>query len=390
MAKRIPDGIFFADDKDIQDLLLSSKLGKGRLLQIAQRRGIVLPKDDSREQIISAIARMPHDWSQLSDLLDQTSTAERSDKRSMAVVPGEFTADELHRVIDQLKDDRMDSSGEQWSVVQSGKNQIMATAAFAEVDPSKTRLAQRVQREISIEIEKTSSGLQVRHSARERGTEIIQDLVARLQESRGQKISATIIDLSTVLNPEFRTDFFIKLGHGISGYRMDETLSVRGSRMSVSEESEPSDEELESQDFAAAVRKIILTGRKVDQSPEYRRFAESKFFVSEMTWTAIDDHKEGLKVEFEAGFAADESAQRFSYAVKRIWERNSNGEFKKGYIRASGDRLRVLNQALEAAALRAQQEVFAALNPANTAVVSDSQPKTGAVGASGVQKSQRK
>ncbi|MDC0721480.1 hypothetical protein [Nannocystis bainbridge] len=79
MGKRVAEGMIFADDKDVKDLLLSSKLGKQRLLQLAQGRGIILPKEDSREQIIAAIARMSHSWIQLSEILDQTSTLERSE-----------------------------------------------------------------------------------------------------------------------------------------------------------------------------------------------------------------------------------------------------------------------------------------------------------------------
>ncbi|MDC0721479.1 hypothetical protein [Nannocystis bainbridge] len=286
----------------------------------------------------------------------------------MAAIAGDFTIDEVSSVLDLLKEERTETAGEQWSVAQSGKNHFHVVATYMEVDPGKTRLAQRTLREVSVEIEKSSSGLQVRHSAQDRGTEILQSMVASLQKSKGEPVNATIIDLSTILDPESRTNFFINLGHNMEGFNMHETLSVRGSRMSVTNEDELGDEDLIKEDFSAAVKKIILTGRKVDHSPEYKRFTESRFFVSEMTWIAIDERKNGIKVEFEAGFAADESAQHFYYSVKRFWERGTDGEFKKSYQRAKGDRQRTLSKVLEAAAMRAQQQIFSALGPANTIV----------------------
>lgn len=358
MSKRISSSILFADDKDIQDLLLSSKLGKPKLLQLAQRRGIVLSKESSREQLVSSIARMPHSWSQLSELLDLTSTADRSDKRTCAHLPGDFTIDGLNNVLAELKDGREHTDGEAWDVVQSGKNQFKISATFTEVDPSKTRLAQLSQREIAIEIEKTDAGLQVRHSARERGTSILQGIVSALSESTGRDVRAQIIDLSEIRDPDIRTAFFINLSRGVASYDLAEILNVRGSRIPQPGSDIPNDDSAAQEDFSRSVKKIILSGRKIDQSPEYKRFSESRFFISEMTWTVVDPKTNGIMVEFEAGFSEDESARSFYYSVKRVHEKNKDGQIKTAYTRPSGDRLRALSQALEAAASEAQRVAF--------------------------------
>lgn len=355
MPKRI-HGLYMIEDKDVFDLLTSTKVSMDRLRLLARGRGLLLSKEDSRDDVIARISRLPYGLRQVKELLDCISTPQRRDDQTVCKVVTRCDATDLRKCLDDLISDRTSTQQEVYSAPkQIGKNTVSITASFPEVDPGKSRLAQRVIRDVEIQVEQTRSGLTIRCTDQSRARLIVKELIERLNKvSPCEQIT---IDLSGVHDAELRTKFFLDVMSRVPGYICDNVINIRASRL-PSSGGKNDDEETSSarRNFEASVRKVVLTGQRLDKSPYYRQL--EGFFISQASWIARND-KKGLLAEFEIGFGDDENASNFFYSVQRVFEMSSRGEYSPRGTRPTGDRLKDLTQALETAVLAASESIQA-------------------------------
>ncbi|MEZ3187617.1 hypothetical protein HZR81_22290 [Pseudomonas sp. LM13] len=70
---------YCATDKEIHDALMSAKqkINEKVLLELAKDRGIFYSAKDSRDDLVSAISLLPHDYHDLNTLLEQRERARR-------------------------------------------------------------------------------------------------------------------------------------------------------------------------------------------------------------------------------------------------------------------------------------------------------------------------
>lgn len=343
------------EDKDVHDLLTSSKVAMDRLRLLARGRGLLLAKEDSREDVIERISRLPYGLRQVKELLDCISAPQRRDDQTVSKVITRCGSAELRKCLDDLVNDRTSTQLEVYSAPkQIGKNTISITASFPEVDPGKSRLTQRQIREVEVQIEQTKSGLTIRCTDQSRARQIVKELIARL--SRVSPCEEITIDLSGVLDAKLRTEFFLNVMSNVPGYICDNVIGLRASRMPSSGQAEEEEVSSARRNFEASVRKVVLTGQRIDKSPYYRQL--EGFFISEASWIARNDRR-GLLAEFEIGFGNDENASNFYYCVSRVFEMTSRGEHSARGTRPTGDRLKELTQVLETAVLAASDVIQA-------------------------------
>lgn len=210
-------------------------------------------------------------------------------------------------------------------------------------------------REVEIQIEQTSSGLTIRCTDQSRAKQIVKELIERL--NKVSPCEQILIDLSGVQDAKLRTKFFTDVMSGLGGgYICDNVISLRASRMPSLGQANDEKTSAARKNFEASVRKVVLTGQRLDKSPYYQQL--EGFFISQASWIARND-KKGLLAEFEVGFGDDENASNFFYSVQRVFEMTSRGEFSPRGTRPIGDRLKELTQVLEAAVLAASSAIQA-------------------------------
>lgn len=344
------------EDKDVYDLLTSAKVAMDRLRLLARGRGLLISKEDSREDVIARISRLPYGLRQVKELLDCLHTPQRRDDTTICKVVTRCGSSELRKCLDDLVNLRTSVQQEVYSAPkQISKSTISITASFPEVDPGKSRLAQRVIREVEIQIEQTSSGLTIRCTDQSRAKQIVKELIERL--NKVSPCEQILIDLSGVQDAKLRTKFFTDVMSGLGGgYICDNVISLRASRMPSLGQANDEKTSAARKNFEASVRKVVLTGQRLDKSPYYQQL--EGFFISQASWIARND-KKGLLAEFEVGFGDDENASNFFYSVQRVFEMTSRGEFSPRGTRPIGDRLKELTQVLEAAVLAASSAIQA-------------------------------
>lgn len=372
MARRTHTSIYFADDKDVYDLLLSSRrqLSSLRLAQILRRIGILLSPGADREGLIRQLTLVPLGWQQLTRVLELTDTGDRAEKFTGSTLGVSISTEHLAAAIQKVKQERVQHRDEVLDVSIQG-DVARITVVYSEVDTTQTRLCQKVRRELSIEIEKDGESLLLRHQAQPRAQEIIDQLrevLAKDDELPEQRE----VELSGVTSPERRTEFFLRLIKSVDGFEFNDVHAVRVHRLSEAKESETleddeSDEEeaedVRTSELKVLVRKAALEGERILDTPQYKQLLEAGFFVHKLGWSARQAAPEGMKVGFEAEFGSPEEGRGFRYRVSKVWERGRSGDFKKTPRSATSSEVRDYGKAIEAAA----QESMVSLADSNAA-----------------------
>jgi hypothetical protein len=364
--------LYFADDKDLLDLLSTAKhrLTVAKLVEMARSRGLCLSAENPRGALIAEIARLPHGWHELVALLEATDSNERPEKLSSCKLDGVFTVKDIYDAAEMVRDDRVEKNGGEVYNIEHFDKLVRVRVKYSDLDASKTRLVQRSQREFVVEFEKVDGGFRVRHEAQERAHDVlgaIEDVL--LKATPGTSTAKRVnVELGAIRKPEQRTEFFLKLIKGLTGFTLEDVKGVRGSRLSSSREDEGAEqseadehgsddgEEIDAEEatFVAEVKRIALQGDGILNSAQYKNLVEDAFFVSSIVWTSIENSPTGVRAEFDASFSNPEEGTGFTYAVRKVWERGTTGDLKKGKmppakVREDKRLVRVLEEAAHAA-----------------------------------------
>ncbi len=372
MAKRTLEANYFADDKDIFDLLVAArqKLTPQRLVELARRRGIILSSFDNRDELIERVSMLPFGWHELNELIAATDTADRAENVSSRAVSGAFTPTVMEEAMGALRDSRA-QRGETYKVERHNDG-LRVEVGYSELDTSRTRLVQRTQREFTLEVEFAASGsVLLRHEDQPRAQEVLAELVTLLATSPDGPVEQRRIELGGIRDPARRTEFFIHLIHGIGAFKFEDVKAVKASQFQsrgaaaamlsdddqaiVDDLGEPADadsDEISTDEasFIARVKEIAIKGDGILKSSQYEQLSTEGFFVRSIVWTAVEEGKLGPRVELEAGFDNPEDGTGFTYGVRGVYGRKADGDIKKSRSPAAPTERTQFLRLLEAAA----------------------------------------
>jgi hypothetical protein len=345
--------MYFADDKDIYDLLLTAKrtLSPDHLLALARKRGIYLSRQLSRDSLIDYLRALTYNWPQLKDLVAATDTPDRRERSTYTDVQGAIDKELLQKSIEHLRKERNETRGESVKVTSSKDGSYALSVEYSEPDYSKTRLFQRTKKNLRVDIEMHADGMRLRHQDNARAQEIVDKLLSTVIESP-DKTPISRIDLSGIREPRLRTQFFIHLMTKMETFRLEDVCFMDVATIAPEESNDVADDQgLESDDSDAGdadvdddvegkltqsqvqmigvVKKAALEGTNLLTSNEYQAFAKSGFFISRSSWFAIEQSGQGRRVEFDARFSDSQNANGFGYRVISVFEPIKGGRFRK-------------------------------------------------------------
>lgn len=345
MAGKTRSALYFADDKDILDVLTlaKKKLTPARLVELGKRRGLLLSIDDSREKLAEQIAKLPFDWSELEHLLGFVDTASRAEKLSVHSFLGTVAPTEIKDAVEQTKALRQESRGEVYTINTAG-NSTRITVKYTEMDPTRTRLVQRTEREFSMEIIQTADGFKVRHQAQERADDVRTDILAKVLELVGAPTppESKPIELSAIRSARHRTNFFLQLMQ-LPNFKLEDVVLVNGAIMGDEGDSDDTDaDDSIDSGLTIHVRQATLRGGLLLDSKEYADLfkEETGRFISSVIWRANEGTGDRVSVEIEAGFSDAVNATGFGFSIRKAWTRNANGDIRKTKV-SNMDRLMI-------------------------------------------------
>lgn len=313
---------YCATDKEIFDALMSArqKISEKVLLELAKDRGIFFSAKDARDDLISAISLLPHDYHDLNTLLEQREHHGRPEKITSVTLSEALTADEIKEV---LKEYAAESPpDERITYHAKGVDQVVATANYSDIDYGKTRLVQRVPKEAAIEFHIEKNKTVIRMPANERIKGVFGKLKDKLDSKRKTEIPAIRIEIGEFESPVLRTEFFTTLISDLKGFSLKNVTSVKVERLKQGPEEgeleleDDQDSEEAKQEALALVKKVALKGETLLASEEYQSFAKKGFFITSIIWRSMLAKPPYPMIEFEAAFEEPIIGKGFKYFVR--------------------------------------------------------------------------
>lgn len=313
---------YCATDKEIHDALMSAKqkISEKVLLELAKDRGIFFSPKDTREDLISAISLLCHDYHDLNTLLEQREHQGRQEKLTSVTFPEVLTVEEIKEA---LKEYTAESSpDEKVTHHAKGNDQVVATVKYSDIDYGKTRLIQRTPKEASIEFHIENNKTVIRMPANDRIKGVFSKLKDKLDAKRKTEIPAIRIEIGEFESPALRTEFFTTLISDLKGFSLKNVTSVKVERL----KQEPEEGELQLEDdqeseeakqvALALVKKVALKGETLLASEEYQSLAKKGFFITSIIWRSMLAKHPYPMIEFEAAFEEATLGKGFKYFVR--------------------------------------------------------------------------
>ena len=313
---------YCATDKEIFDALMSAKqkIGEKVLLELAKDRGIFYSPKDTREDLVSAISLLPHDFHDLNTLLEQREHSGRQEKLTSVTLPVALTVDEIKEVIkeytaDSPADERVTHHGK-------GADQVVVNVKYSEVDYGKTRLVQRTPKEAGIEFHVEADKTVIRMPSNDRIKGVFDKLKDRLDNKKKTDIPAIRIEIGEFQSPAIRTEFFTSLISDLKGFQLSNVTSVKVEKLKQAQTEEEldldddQDTEEAKQEALALVKNVALKGETLLASEEYQSLSKKGFFITSIIWRSRLAKPSYPIVEFEAAFEEPFLGKGFKYFVR--------------------------------------------------------------------------
>lgn len=313
---------YCATDKEIHDALMSAKqkISEKVLLELAKDRGIFFSPKDSREDLISAISLLPHDYHDLNTLLEQREHQGRQEKLTSVTLPEALTVEEIKEVLKEYTTES--PPDEKVTHHAKGNDQVVATVKYSDIDYGKTRLIQRTPKEAGIEFHIENNKTVIRMPANDRIKGVFGKLKDKLDAKRKTEIPAIRIEIGEFESPALRTEFFTTLISELKGFALKNVTSVKVERL----KQEPEEGELQleddqeseeaKQEALALVKKVALKGETLLASEEYQSLAKKGFFITSIIWRSMLAKHPYPMIEFEAAFEEPMAGKGFKYFVR--------------------------------------------------------------------------
>lgn len=313
---------YCATDKEIYDALMSAKqkISEKVLLELAKDRGIFFSPKDSREDLISAISLLTHDYHDLNTLLEQREHQGRQEKLTSVTLPEALTVEEIKEVLKEYTTES--PPDEKVTHHAKGNDQVVATVKYSDVDYGKTRLIQRTPKEAGIEFHIENNKTVIRMPANDRIKGIFGKLKDKIDAKRKTEIPAIRIEIGEFESPALRTEFFTTLISDLKGFALKNVTSVKVERL----KQEPEEGELQleddqeseeaKQEALALVKKVALKGETLLASEEYQSLAKKGFFITSIIWRSVLAKHPYPMIEFEAAFDEPMAGKGFKYFVR--------------------------------------------------------------------------
>jgi hypothetical protein len=363
MAKFQPSK-YYADDKDIHDILSSAKISIKKLLSLARHRGIFLSEESPREEVVHYMSKLPFSWSQIQEVMAEVERDDRDEKLTTCKIGLDVHMDKLEQAIQMVRETRGEVLNEDYTVSQTKDGRLQVKVTYSEPDFQRARLIQRRQKDAVLEIEKKGKDFEVRHTQNEKTNDILSQIISLLTPADSpEKLVRRTIELSGIKNHEHRTQFFLNVFGGMEGFQLREVKDLKVDRFDeekpkdADETEDDADLKLSKDVLKALVRKVALSGENILISPQYQQLTKDGFFISKAMWTSVELAGVGRLFEFEAEFKNAENASGFAYQIRGVYDRDRDGELTKTRSEINDAEKNQLKNALEAAAYASVETV---------------------------------
>lgn len=338
-----------ATDQELYDVLMGTKrrFPVTYLLELGRERGIFYSSDESRESIASALSVLPWSFRQVAALLQHRETMSRPERATHVSLGIPANMQLIKAVANAYKDQKL--PGDDVQVQQRGPKNFVMTVRYSEIDHSKTRLVQRREKEAEIEFILGDDETTVRMPANEKATEILGKLKQQLDQRLDQPTPMEAVELTEITSPKSRTDFFLELITKMQGFQFKAATNIKveandspDDEDTFSEEDDEDDSEgdgVEAVQMLSVVTSVAFRGMSLESSDEYKALLKKGFYVTSITWRALQIAPPNQLVEFEAGFDDPKNCTGFRYNVRGVFHQKKGAYARTAKTAVPSDKL---------------------------------------------------
>ena len=358
---------YYAEDKDIFDLLKASSVTLKKIARFARKRGVFVSEQDSKEDILSYFSSLPQSWPQLQELMAEISSDDRDEKVSMVRLESSEPIAKIKEAAEFVQGLRAQPRNEAYSITESENGNFQVKVKYTDFDPKTTRLMQRRRREVKIEVEKVGDRFEIRHDHTGRSVEIVNRMVEALTSTSETETKIEAVDLSGVSDPGLRTKFFTQLITNVQGFRFIDVKDLKVDRYipptpEDDEEIEKKEEKTASKknteaELKSMVKRMVLSGDGVLVSDEYKALRKNEFYISKVSWMSRENEGDGRDVLFNAEFTGETDTKSFVYDIRWVWERDEDGNLRQVKTALAHSERGVFLRRLEDAAYKSFKEI---------------------------------
>lgn len=317
-----------ANDNDIYDLLVSGrqKLTSSVLREFARDRGIFYSPEDSREELADRISILPHDFHDISGIVQKREPANRREKSTFIRLNSVLTVEEMKEAATAYSE----SSGTNESVTHrpKGGTGYNINLIYDEFNHTRTRLLQRERREATIEFSVENKQTVIRLPASDKAKSVVAAIKDAVEKKRKETLTEEKIELSHLTTPSLRSKFFTRLISSLDGYKLKNVMNLKVSSLHSEDTQDEEgldiendlDDSAEKVMFAAVVHSMSLSGQNLVQSQEYKELTSRGFFITSITWRSEHEKEPNDIVQFDAGFEDRQAGTGFKYQVQGIYK----------------------------------------------------------------------
>ncbi len=321
MTKRLHGpSLYYASDKNVFDALNQHKVDTKTIMELFERRNIVVSKKTPRESLAGYFARQIHDYQDHKDIATRLGIAPRRERITSMDVNGSVDKSHLQVAVDQLKEE-LEKSGDVVQVAQDG-GKTTITVQYSTIDYKVSEFAQRQERDGIIELIKTVEGYTVRNTHNEFVDNIAAGLISKLEKASETTLSRVTVSLFDVTAPQIRSKFFHELAFKLPGYQQSDVTAVyvfKANPESIgSDDADETDED--NTDGEAHVERVHLRGRGVTRSEILNELLEKDdYYITKIAWCAREIAGAGNAYDIEATFTNPKDCSGFSFILSGVY-----------------------------------------------------------------------
>lgn len=311
--------LYYASDKNVFDALNQHKVDSKTIMELFERRNIIVSKKTSRENLAAYFARQIHDYQDHKDIAARLGIAPRRERITSMEVNGKVDKNHLQGAVDQLKEE-LEKSGEVVQVTRDG-NKVSIMVQYSTIDYRVNEFAQRQERDGTIELIKTKDGYTVRNTHNEYLDNVTELLISKLEKESDTKLAKVTISLFDVPPARLRSKFFHELAFKLPGYQQSDVTAVyvyKAKPETIT--SDDDDEDVEAVDGETHVERVHLRGQGVTRSEILNELLDKDdYYITKIAWGAREIAGAGHDYDIEASFTNPKECTGFSFILNGVY-----------------------------------------------------------------------
>jgi len=307
--------LYYATDKNVFDALNQRKVDTNTVIQLFERRNIIVGKKTPREDLAKYFSMLNHDYYDHKDIAARLGIAPRRERITSMNVLGVGEKEELQVSIDKLKQE-LESAGDVVHISRDGDN-VSVQVQYSTVNYKLNEFSQVQVRDGTVEFVKLSEGYIVRNTQNDYINNVRETLFGKIEKTQSVTLTKEVVSLFDVPSLKLRSKFFHELVTKLPGYSLCDVSSVYVYKAKPDDDS-TDDGSLSEQD--THIERVLLRGNGVTQSQLLNELLdEEDYYIIKIGWTTKEIMGSGHVYDIEAVFADPKDCAGFSFILGGVF-----------------------------------------------------------------------